>query len=184
VNERIIGGTVIKHPEFYELYQGPKLAALDGVGASGQFDHRTGNFVFTGKLLGPVDASQPADYVFLIDRGGAQAPGPLPRRNDIFFDAMAVVSTGPGGVHAVVVLLNSAGMPVSSTPLSSDTVSIEGNEVGVAIPSALIPSTSKDALRYHLSEYRYNFNPRISLNGPTNFASFVPEYITAPIATT
>jgi hypothetical protein len=44
VNERINGATVVKHPEFYELYKGPRLASLDAVGASGRFDHPSGTW--------------------------------------------------------------------------------------------------------------------------------------------
>jgi hypothetical protein len=151
------------------------------VGASGRFDHPSGSFVFTGRLLGPVDPSQPAFYDFLIDRGGAKAPGPYPHRADIFFDAMAVVSTGSGGVSGKVVLLDPAGMPTPSTPLPPGNVRVQGSEVGVTIPGSLIPSTSKDAPRYRIGEYRYGFNPRVNLDDPSGFASFVPEYITAPV---
>jgi hypothetical protein len=181
LNERIDGATVVKHPEFYELYKGPKLAALDAIGASGRFVHAARGFTFTGRLLGPVDPSRPAYYAFLIDRGGAKEPGPYPHRTDIFFDAVAVVATGPGGTTARLTLLNPKGKVTSSTPLPAEDVRVQNNEVAVTIPTSSIPSTSMDALRYHIGQYRYNFSPRASLDAVGGIASFVPEYITAPI---
>jgi hypothetical protein len=180
LNERINGGDVVKHPEFYELYSGPRIAALDAIGSRGSFDHVRG-FTFSGRLLGPVDPSLSALYVFLIDRGGAKAPGPYPHRSDIFFDAQVVVATGPSGTSGEVILLKPDGSVDSAKGLPAEDICIQGRDVQVNIDPSLIPSTSKDAPRYHLGEYRYAFSPRLSLDDPHDFASFVPEYITAPI---
>lgn len=73
LNEKIYGGHVAKHPRFYSEYHGPRLAALNGIYASGALDLGVG-YRFTGRVLGPIDPSQQAFYVFGVDRGGAKAP--------------------------------------------------------------------------------------------------------------
>jgi hypothetical protein len=176
LNQQIVGGHVKKLPMFYEFYAGPKLPNLDALGANGRLVFGQG-FVFTGEVLGAIDTSQSASYVFAVNRGGAAAPGTIPHRQMIFFDSEVVVTTGPAGVTGTVQLFNSKGQTTSTVNLPASDVVINGNKVQVSLGTGLLPSTAAPGTRLPEGRYFYTFlaGPAPAANG-TGIASFAPEY--------
>ncbi len=181
LSEKIIGGHVTKVPMFYGPFAGQRTPELDATGANGRLIFGRG-FVFTGEVLGPINPQQPADYVFGINRGGAAAPGPFLNRAMIYFDALAIVSTGPDGTTGTIELLNAQGQPKSSVTLPADAVQIHGNQVQVEFSASRLPPTSAPRTRQPESRYFYAFWAGTSPTAPNGIASFAPEYAITSVA--
>ncbi len=160
-------GTVVKRPQFYEDYVGPKLAQLDVVTASGQL-LPDGNFRFLGVNQGTINPNVLATYVIGVDRSGHLPTGPFPDRPDIRFDATVAVKIVQGQSPTVTVTDLAS---KTSTTLPSSALRITGREVEVVVPGSLLPSTGLAP-----SRYQYDFWPEDGLPGSTNIASFAPEF--------
>jgi hypothetical protein len=160
-------GTVVKTPNFYEDYVGPRLAQLDVVRASGQL-LRDGSFRFLGVNQGAISPNMRATYVFGIDRNGKLPTGPFPDRPNIRFDATVAIKIVPGLAPTVIVtdLVNK-----TSTTVPDSALRISGSKDEVVIPGPLLLSTGVAP-----SHFRYNFWPEDGLPGSTNIASFAPEF--------
>jgi hypothetical protein len=158
-------GTVVKTPNFYEDYVGPKLAQLDVVEASGTLA-RNGNFRFLGVNKGAINPNVLATYVIGVDRNGHLPTGPFPDRPNIRFDATIAIKIVPGKSPTAVVtdIANK-----TTTTLSDSLVQVSRKEVRVEVPGSSLPSTGLTP-----SHYRYNFWPEDGLAGSTNIASFAP----------
>lgn len=165
-------GIVVKAPQFYEHYVGPKLAQLNAVAAAGE-RLRDGDFEFVGVNQGAIDPKVQATYVFGIDRNGKLSPGPFPGRPDIRFDALVVVTLTPGKAPAASVtdLVTN-----KSTSLTSGSVLVRGQMIAVNVPEGLLPSTGLDP-----SQYRFDYWPEDGNPGATHIASFAPEFNDAPV---
>jgi hypothetical protein len=166
-------GHVVKAPMFTAAYKGPKRNDLDVVAASAWATAQQG-LALTGQVLGPIDASQPAAYRFLINRGGAGAPGPIRIRPRIVLDAEVTVTTGPQGVAGSVTLVDAQGRALSTVGLPAGSERVAGNRVSVSVPSSLLPSTGTG----HES---FAFAAGIPGSTVAEIASFAPEYVSAPI---
>ncbi len=181
--ETIKNGRVKKVPMFYAPYTGPRLPALDVVGAKGRIIHGYG-FVFTGRVLGAIDTSQQSYYVFGINRGGASPPGPFPDRPMIDFDAEIVVQTSPDGYEGSVQLLNPDGTPFSTVGLPFPQVVFNNNQVQVYVPSRDLPSSSPPGTANTQNHYSYAFWAGTSPSDPKGIAGFVPENMVTSIVAT
>jgi len=106
-------GVVVKAPNFYEHYVGPKLPQLNAVAAAGEL-LPDGRFLFAGVNQGRIDPTVPQTYVWGIDRSGTLGTGPFPDRPDIRFDALVVLKLVPGqATTATVIDLTGKNKPVS-----------------------------------------------------------------------
>lgn len=171
---------VLKAPGFYAPYTGPKRPDLDVVGATASINAGKQQIQFSGRVLGPIDTSQAANYSFLVNRGGAVYPGPIKGRPKIRFDAIVQISTGPGGVSGTVSLLSPQGGPNSSSttfPLSQ--VRIRGAMVQAAVPLSLLPISAARSPRAGGDHYWYSFSTSIPGHSESDIAGFAPEYTMA-----
>ena len=165
-------GTVVKTPTFYEDYDGPRLAQLDVVKASGTL-LRDGDFRFIGVTQGVINPNVRATYVFGVDRSGHLPAGPFPDRPNIRFDATVAIKIVPGHTPTVTVadLANK-----TSTTLQDPDLQISGRKIQVEIAGSELPSTGLAP-----SHFRYDFWPEDGLSGSTNIASFAPEFSDIPV---
>lgn len=188
LNQRIVGGHVTKAPQFYSEYTGPRLPELNGTGAQGQLVLSVG-YVFTGRVLAPINQAHTSYFVFGIDRGGAKGPMDItpptpdggvnfsggtslvmfPRRPNIFVDALVTVAVGPSGTQGTVRLMGQT--PGESTPLPPENIQISGRDVTVVVPPRLLPPNGLPA-----DGFAYAFWTRSDALGAASVASFVPEY--------
>ncbi|MGB0069009.1 MAG: hypothetical protein WBQ11_13240, partial [Isosphaeraceae bacterium] len=139
------------------------------------------NFLLMGKVLGPIDASQPAFVSFLINRGGASSPGPIPDRRAITFNSTVTVTTGPSGIVGTVSLLNSQGSATSTVTLPASDVQVAGNSVSVTVAVSLLPSTSPPSTHQATTCYSYTFIAGVPGGSASDIAGFVPEYTTTMV---
>ena len=167
-------GIVIKAPNFYEHYVGPKLAELNAVAAIGK-RLPNGNFQFGGVNEGTIDPNVPAQFVFGIDRSGKLPVGPFPDRPDIRFDALVVVTIQPGQATTASVI-DLANNTTTSLPQSS--FLIRGQTVSVQIPGSLLPTTGLDPSLFRFDYWTTDGGPV-----PTHIASFAPEFNDAQVGT-
>ncbi len=181
--QSIKDGRVSKAPMFYSKYTGPKHLDLDVYGAIARISPHQ-DFLLTGKVLGPIDASQPAFFSFLINRGGASSPGPgpgpVPDRRAITFDSTVTVTTGPGGIVGTV-SLNSRGNATSTVTLPASDVQVAGNSVNVTVAASLLPSTSPPGTHQAATRYSYTFIAGVPGGSVSDIAGFVPEYTTTMV---
>jgi hypothetical protein len=166
-NDIEFNGIVVKSPNFYEDYVGPKLSQLDAVAAVGQI-LPNGSFLFAGVNQGAIDPNVKATYVFGIDRSGKLPTGPFPGRPDIQFDATVVVKLVPG--QAPTVTVNDLAHKTVTT-IQNPSLAIANNVVAVNIPRNLLPSTGLTP-----SHYQYAYWAEDGLAGSTHIASFAPEF--------
>ncbi len=181
LNEKIVGGHVRKFPMFYGPFTGVRTPNLDAIGANGRLIRGLG-FVFTGEVLGPISATQPAVYTFGVDRGGATAPGSFPYRPMIFYDALVTVNTGPEGATGAVRLIQKSGVARSAVTLPAEDVQVVADKVQVVIPANLLPPTSSHGTRMPYSRYFYAFWAGTSSTSPSGIASFAPEYAVTQVS--
>jgi hypothetical protein len=181
LSEKIVGGHVRKVPMFYGPFRGAHSPSLDATGANGRLIYGQG-FVFTGEVLGPIGAAQPAAYTFAVDRGGAAAPGPFLNRPMIYYDALVQVSTGATGATGTVQLFDQSGAPLPATPLPADAIQVVGNRVQVELPAGALPSTSPPRTHLPYNRYFYAFWAGTSATSPHGVASFAPEYAITRVA--
>jgi hypothetical protein len=177
--QSIKDGRVSKAPMFYSKYTGPKHLDLDVYGAIARISPHQ-DFLLTGKVLGPIDASQPAFFSFLINRGGASSPGPVPDRRAITFDSTVTVTTGPGGIVGTV-SLNSRGNATSTVTLPASDVQVAGNSVNVTVAASLLPSTSPPGTHQAATRYSDTFIAGVPGGSASDIAGFVPEYTTTMV---
>jgi len=173
--QSIKGGHVSKAPMFYSGYTGPKRLDLDVYGANARISPQQG-LLLSGKVLGPIDASQPAVYSFLIDRGGASSPGPIPGRSMISYDSAVRVTTGASGIVGTVTLLNSQGKATSTVTLPASDVQVAGNSVNVTVAASLLPSTSPPSTHLATTRYSYTFTAGVPGGSASDIAGFAPEH--------
>lgn len=202
LNQRIVGGHVTKQPRFYSGYQGPIRPELNGTGAMGQLIPGVG-YIFTGRVQGPIDSSQPAEYIFGVNRGGATGATTIaapfsgivsysggksmiefPRRPMIFVDALVTISVGPEGNTGNVLLMGQE--PGQEVAIQPEDIKVEGQELRVRIDPALLPPNGIPANMASsgvpANSYSYVFWTRDpSIEGPGGVASFVPEYNITPM---
>ena len=178
--QSIKDGHVSKAPMFYSNYTGPKRLDLDVDGAIARISPQQ-NFLLTGKVLGPIDASQPAFFSFLINRGGESSPGPIPDRRAITFNSTVTVTTGPSGIVGTVSLLNSQGNATSTVTLPASDVQVAGNSVNVTVAASLLPSTSPSSTHQATTRYSYTFIAGVPGGSASDIAGFVPEYTTTMV---
>ncbi len=178
--QSIRGSHVLKAPMFYASYTGPKRTDLDVIGANVRVSpgHEA---MLTGKVLGTIDTAEPADYAFLINRGGASSPGPIPDRPGITYDAVVSVTTGLGGTSGTVTLFNSSGQPQSVIALATGAVHIVGGSVIVTVPESALPASSLSAAHSGIASYRYAFIGEIPGGSFHDIAGLVPEFASIPM---
>jgi hypothetical protein len=178
--QSIKDGHVNKAPMFYSKYTGPKHLDLDVYGAIARISPKR-DFLLTGKVLGPIVASQPAFFSFLINRGGASSPGSIPDRSAITFNSTVTVTTGPGGIVGTVSLLNVQGNATSTVTLPANDVQVAGNSVNVTVAASLLPSTSHPSAPQATTRYSYTFIAGVPGGSASDIAGFVPEYTTTMV---
>jgi hypothetical protein len=154
---------------FYISYTGPKRVDLDVIGASANVDSKH-QIQFIGQLLGPIDASQTAEYSFLVNRGGARPPGPIKGQPNIFIDAIVQATTGVRGTTTTVSLLNSQNQLVSTTSLPAKSTHITGSDIRITIPLSLLPPSNP-----HFGNYSYTFSTSVPGNSESDIAGFAPQ---------
>lgn len=168
-------GIVVKAPQFYEHYVGPKLPQLNAVAAAGEL-LPDGNFLFVGVNQGRIDPTVPQTYVWGVDRSGKLGTGPFPDRPDIRFDTVVVLKLVPGQpTSATVIDTTGKNKPV---PLPASSILAEGLLVAVIVPGSALPSTGLAP-----SQYRFNYWPEDGQAGATHIASFAPEFTDAQVGT-
>ncbi|MGC8639109.1 MAG: hypothetical protein ACP5XB_04440 [Isosphaeraceae bacterium] len=178
--QSVVGSEILKAPMFYAAYTGPKHADLDILGANATINPGQ-DIQFTGRVLGPIDMSQTDFYSFLVNRGGASSPGPLKGQPRMVFDALVQVTTGSHGFTATVALLNSQGLPTTTTELPPDLVRIVGTQVNVTVPLDLLPSSGSENAHGGHSHYSYAFSTSVAGTSESDIAGFAPEHTMAPI---
>jgi hypothetical protein len=171
--------TTGRAPRFYEHYRGQKRPMLHVLTARGQFFPPQG-FVLTGVTVGSINTSLPAFYVFGINRGGATAPGPLPGRPNITFDARVIVAGNPNGVGAEVQILNTAGTVTKTVSLPLAAIKFSKTHVGVFVPADLLPSTSPAGTADPYQHYSFTFWAGSWPTIPARIAGFYPPFQNAP----
>jgi len=176
-----VGAQVLKVPTFDSAYTGEKRLDLDVIGANARLSSHQG-FVLTGKVLGPINPSQPAIFAFLINRGGAGTPGPIQGHPMISYDSMVTVTDGPGGPVGTVSLLNSHQQATTTVALPSSSVQVNGSSVQLTVPARLLPSTVPPGT--HLASPRYSYVVESAVPGglPSDIAGFAPEYANATVS--
>ncbi|MFO0889622.1 MAG: hypothetical protein U0790_10845 [Isosphaeraceae bacterium] len=175
-----VDGQAIKAPMFNTAYHGPRRMDLDVTAASVQLNPSRG-YSLTGKVLGPIQVSEPAEYLFLINRGGARSPGFLNIRPGILYDAEVAVATGPDGPEGTVALLDRQGQEVSSVTLPPEAVRIKGATVRISVPAGLLPATQPSRPNATPGRYTYAFAAGLPGSTSSDIASFVPEYVPAVV---
>ena len=175
-----VGAHVLKAPAFYSAYTGEKRLDLDVIGANARISPQQG-FVLTGKVLGPIDPSQPAIYSFLVNRGGASAPGPIQGHPKISYDSTVTVTDGPGGPVGTVSLLNSQQQPTFTVTLPPSGVQVNGNTVQVTFPASLLPSSAPRTTHQASARYFYAFESALPGGQQSDIAGFAPEYASSPV---
>jgi hypothetical protein len=183
LSEVFHNGRVEKQPMFYPFYTGPRLPNLDVLGAKGRLI-RDGGFVFTGHVLGTINASAQTFFVWGVNRGGASPPGPFPGRPQIYFDAEVIVATNPNGVEGEVERLNNKGQVISTSSLANNAVVFNKNQIQVFVPSVFLRSTSPAGTTDPQNHYSYAFWAGTSPSDPTGISGFVPEYTTTGVFAT
>ncbi len=173
--QSIVGGHVLKAPMFNPGYTGPKRLDLDVIGTNARISPQQG-FLLTGKVLGPIDPTQPAIYSFLINRGGASTPGPIQGRPAISYDSTVTVTDGPGGPVGTVSLLNSQQQATSTVMLPPSSVQVNGDTVQVMVPASLLPSTTPPGTHLAITRNFYAFEAAVPGGLPSDIAGFAPEY--------
>lgn len=179
--QSVTDGHVTKAPMFSATYRGPRTLSLGVIGASARFSPQQG-FSLNGQVLGPISTSEPAEYTFLLDRGGAPARGPLAIRPRIVYDAEVTVTTGPGGQAGAVSLLDAQGKATSTVDLPAEAVRVRGATVSVSVPTGLLPSTGTPRAQQKGSGYRFTFTAGLPGSDPAAIAGFAPEYVPATVA--
>ena len=160
-------GVVVKTPQFYGDYVGPKLTELNAVAAAGE-RLPNGDFEFVGVNQGAIDPRVQATFVFGVDRSGKLPPGPFPGRPDIRFDALVTVTLTPGQAPTASVTDLATN---TTTSLPKDSFQILAQALTVTIPGDLLPSTGLDP-----SQYRFDYWPEDGNPGLTHTASFASEF--------
>lgn len=181
LNEEIVGGHVRKVPMFYGPFVGVRSPNLDAIGANGRLIRGQG-FVFTGEVLGPISTTRPAIYSFGIDRGGAKAPGNLPNRPMIYYDALVTIATGTSSPTGMVQLFKPSGAPAPARSVPSGDIQVSGDKVQVELPAGMLPPTSPAGTHLPYNRYFYAFWAGTSATSPSGIASFAPEYAITPVA--
>ncbi len=123
--------------------------------------------------------SEPAFYVFGINRGGATAPGPFPGRPSVTFDARVNVAGGASGHTAEVQILNSTGQVTKTVVLPQASIEFSKTHVGVFVPADLLPSTSPPGTADPFQHYS-TFWARSWPTIPSRIAGFFPQLHNAP----
>jgi hypothetical protein len=178
--QSISGSHVLKSPMFNADYTGAKLADLDVIAATADVSAQQ-VIQFRGEVLGPVNIADRGVYSFLVNRGGASAPGPFKGRTAIAFDAIVQVSTSKGGFTGKVVLLGKGGTVASTTDLPAGSVQISSNTVKAEVPLSLLPSSDAAPARTRQTTVTFTFAANSSGNLASDVAGFAPEYTMIPI---
>jgi hypothetical protein len=151
--------------DFIPSYTGPHNADLDVLEAQVKYDGRT--FKFTSEAAGPIGITPTWLYVWGVDRGAGIARfGPI----------------APGVTFDMVIAINSAGATVRdltngvATVLPASAVEIEGNELEVTVPAALLPSRGRAP-----AAFTVNLWPRSGAGGVNVIADFAPDNSMAPV---
>ena len=160
-------GTVVKKPQFYEDYVGPKLAQLDVVEASGQL-LREWELPFPRRESGRHQPERARDVCL---RGRSQRPSPhravpRPARHPVRRDR-----GDQDRARQVADRRRDGPREQDDHDRARPALQISGKEVRVVVPGSLLPSTGLTP-----SHYRYDFWPEDGLAGSTNIASFAPEF--------
>ncbi len=174
----IVGnGYAIKSARFYPEYFGPKVAALN-VASAIAVAPGDGNLDLNGQVVlpintSPTDPTQNEYYLWAINRGGAAAPGPIPGRPQIAFDAAVLVAVESTGITAYVKDLTNSSAPVA---LPSSDFSISGFTLKVSVPLSLLPGTggATDPSQYRVNFSAWDQNPLFANHHA--IASMVPEF--------
>ncbi len=181
LNEKIVGGHVLKVPMFYGPFVGVRSPNLDAIGANGRLIRGQG-FVFTGEVLGPISTTQPAVYTFGIDRGGASSPGGFPNRPMIYYDAVVTITTGPTSPTGTVQLYKKSGATGRKETLPAGNVQVSGDKVQAELPADMLPPTSPAHTHLPYNRYFYAFWAGTAATSPSGIASFAPEYAITAVA--
>lgn len=181
LNQKIVGGHVLKVPMFYGPFAGVRSPNLDAIGANGRLIRGQG-FVFTGEVLGPISTTQPAIYTFGVDRGGASAPGSFPSRPMIYYDALVTIATGSASPVGTVQLYKKSGAPGRKESIPAGDIQVSGDKVQVELSAGMLPQTSPARTHLPYTRYFYAFWAGTSATSPSGIASFAPEYAITSVA--
>jgi len=151
--------------DFIPSYLGPHNADLDVREAQVRYDGRT--FRFTSEAAGPIGITPTWLYVWGVDRGAGIARfGPI--APGVTFD-MVIATTG--GIATVRDLTNGV-----ATVLPASAVEVEGNELTISVPAALLPSRGRTP-----EQFTVNLWPRSGAGGNEVIADFAPDNSMAPV---
>ena len=181
--QSIENGHVSKVPLFLPEYTGPKATDLDVDGAIARLTPSK-EFLLRGTVLGPINLADPFVYSFLINRGGATTPGPIPHRPGITSNAVVAVQIGRATPLGTVSLLNQQGQVTSVVRLPSSDVQVVGTSVNVELPASLLPRTSSATSQLSPTGYSFAFDSAVIGGHPSDIAGVVPEYFDAPVGIT
>lgn len=178
-------GTVVKAPQFYEVYLQNLPAGtaprqdLNVRKASARLENGHG-LVLTGTMNANIDLTKGSFFVWGFDRSGHLGPqnAPFTNRPDIRFDAVVVVQVKADGTVSGSV--RDLATNTTTEQIPANQIRIDGRRVEVVItdPTTALPSTGLP-----LSQYRFNLWPRVALGPSSTVVSFAPEDSMAPIGT-
>ncbi len=165
-------GYVVKSPRIYPGYENTTLRPeLNASGAEGYV--KQGTLILDGFVAGPITAQPTSDsgsefYTFLIDRGLTTAPGPIPGRPRILFDAAVTVSITPAGTTGEVEDLATG----TVTPLDPSQIFLGLDKVQVFLPPSEQGGTTGKLPRVTFAPSDTSFDTAVA----SNFESFAPEF--------
>ncbi len=116
----------------------------------------------------PTSASTSEFYTFLIDRGLTTAPGPIPGRPNIVFDAAVTISITPTGITGEVEDL-AAG---TTTPLLAGQIFVGYDHVEVTLPPSEMTNPNGGLPHVVFAPSNVSFDTAAA----SNFESFAPEF--------
>ncbi len=170
VESDFFSSSIFRDPinDFTPTYAGPRNGDLDVVGVQAGY---TGcEFLLYANVADDIGRTPGGFYVFGFNRGagtarfGSQAPG-------VLFDSVVVINLNPGRTSNVTDLTTT---PPTSTVLSNANIAVNGRNLLVRVPTALLPSKG-----FAPSKYTVNLWPRFQVgaagNSLTDIADFAPD---------
>lgn len=150
---------------FLPTYTGTQAIDLETVYIDVTYNAAKNDFNFTAIMNGAIGTTPGALYVFGLNRGLGTARftagNPSIGQNVLFDSVLILNATGTGQFNDFI---NSS----NSTPISSG-ITISGNTITAELSASLFPSEG-----FALSQYTYNFWPRLGAGQNSQIAQFVP----------
>jgi hypothetical protein len=158
--------------DFLASFTGPRNPDLDVLRGEVSFDGAS--FTFQSTSAGPIGTTPGALFVWGVNRGAGTArfPDIAP---GVLFDAVVIAQAD--GTGRVVDL---TATPPAPTVLPAGSVTINGNNITIRVPAALLPSKGFTPGR----EYTVNHWPRTGAGNNNQISDFAPDNSNVPVRIT